>query len=164
MPEVSLSLGQAKALLADRRPIDDAAIRRDRLARLRRKLVEKDIPAEFVAKMTRGAERVEARLTAAERALDDGTMTRDEAYRHLLEVLSAMSFDGLAGAINHLVRGMPVAMAAVSEFLFGSIHDVVTWMQAHVDDISLRERALQLQAGVTATFRTAELASRAERA
>jgi CheY-like chemotaxis protein len=128
------------------------------IAFLRRKLVEKDIPAELVAKMASGADRVEARLSAAEHALDGGTMTLDKAYRHLLELLSAMSYDGLAGAINHLVRSMPVAMAAASEVLFGSIHDVVTWMQTHVDDVSLRERALQLQAGATASFRTAALA------
>ncbi len=48
VPSDSLSLAQAKALLADRRPIDEAAIRRDRLARLRRKLTEHDVPAALI--------------------------------------------------------------------------------------------------------------------
>ncbi|MGH6880190.1 MAG: M24 family metallopeptidase [Hypericibacter sp.] len=48
MPADSLSLAQARALLADRRPIDEVAIRRDRLARLRRKLAEHDVAAALI--------------------------------------------------------------------------------------------------------------------
>ena len=48
MPSDSLSRAQARALLADRRPIDEAAIRRDRLARLRRKLHEHDVAAALI--------------------------------------------------------------------------------------------------------------------
>jgi Xaa-Pro dipeptidase len=48
MTKTSCSLTQAKALLADPRPIDQVAIRRDRLARLRRKLREHDVAAALI--------------------------------------------------------------------------------------------------------------------
>ncbi|QEX15288.1 peptidase M24 [Hypericibacter terrae] len=48
MTNTSCSLAEARALLADRRPIDEAAIRRDRLARLRRKLREHDVAAALI--------------------------------------------------------------------------------------------------------------------
>ncbi|QEX20667.1 peptidase M24 [Hypericibacter adhaerens] len=44
----SCTLPQAKALLADRRPIDEAAIRHGRLERLRRQLAEHDVAAALI--------------------------------------------------------------------------------------------------------------------
>jgi Xaa-Pro aminopeptidase len=48
MTDPSPTLAQARALLADRRPIDEVAIRRDRLARLRRQLAEHDVAAALI--------------------------------------------------------------------------------------------------------------------
>jgi Xaa-Pro aminopeptidase len=48
MSKTPRSLAEARALLADRRPIDEVAIRRDRQARLRRKLSEHDVAAALI--------------------------------------------------------------------------------------------------------------------
>ncbi len=119
---------------------------------LLRDIGEGDIPAEFVEKMDRGADVVEARLTAVERELEQGAMSRARAYSAIIDLLSAMSIEGLASSIDHLFHHMPEPMAAARDFLFNIIRDVARRINANTDDVALRERASQLLTAATAAF------------
>jgi CheY-like chemotaxis protein len=122
------------------------------LACLQRAISDSDIPELFVEKMDRGADVVEARLSAIEQQLDQGEMTRDRAYRTIISLLSAMSLEGLTLSIDHLFSGMPLPMAAARDFLVNLIGDVARWIDANTDDAALREQAEQLLAAASATL------------
>ena len=86
-------------------------------------------------------------LEAAEAALANArVLTRDEAYRQLLDIMTSADFDLLAKTIAHLFPAMPVAMEALRDVFIGNLHDVATWIDLHSTDATLRKRSAELRA------------------
>lgn len=86
-------------------------------------------------------------LDAAEAALENGrVLTRDQAYRQLLDIMAGANVELLARTIGHLFPVMPIAMQALRDVFVGNYHDVATWIDLHSTDPALRKRSAELRA------------------
>lgn len=119
---------------------------------------------EMTERMIQGFEHMkvteEHALGAAEAALANGrVLTRDEAYRQLLDIMTAADADLLAQTIGHLFPVFPIAMQALRDVFLGNLHDVAAWIELHSNDPTVRARGAELraeQARFVVTFEAAQ--------
>ena len=117
---------------------------------VRRQLGDVQLPASTSNEILAMQRAADAALCGAERALDAPTTSRLEAYRSVLDLLLTINIDALSRAIAGLFPVMPAAMAAVHEFLVGTMRDVVTWVSRHADDPELQQRVSRLREALMA--------------
>jgi hypothetical protein len=115
------------------------------LAFIRRQRVDRELPDDILDEMDVMQDRLEGRLTATETAIKAGSISRRDAYAEILELLSSLDVDVVARSIGQLFPVMPVAMAAIRDFIIGGIADVTAWVDLHSLDPVLRERTAQLR-------------------
>jgi CheY-like chemotaxis protein len=93
---------------------------------------------------------VEGMLRDGERQLAERTITRDAAYRLVIDLIETSNLRVLSTGIGHLFPSMSVAMEAVHDFLVGTVHDVAAWVDLHASDAALRAQAAQMRAQLAA--------------
>jgi CheY-like chemotaxis protein len=115
---------------------------------LRERVEDRDLPEFDFQAIERWQADVSDKLTALERALERGTLTREDAYHYVLDLLPNDHLDALARATSRLFPMWPIAMEAVRDFFIGTIQDVTAWIDLHTDNKALRERTSALRAEV----------------
>jgi hypothetical protein len=87
----------------------------------------------------------EARLSALERALDEATLSREDIYRRVLELVSIANVDVLA---RSMARAFPVtsgATDALRDFLVANYERMTEWIDSHTHVPELKEEAHEVR-------------------
>jgi CheY-like chemotaxis protein len=118
---------------------------------LKNQLGERALPGIVADRLEIVARDTELQLSEMEARLARGPVTREEAYRYVIDLFAVVDFHMVADSIGDLFPVSPVAVAAIRDFLFGALNDTTTWVEIHTVDPILRQRAgdLRMVAGAS---------------
>ncbi|NVB77983.1 MAG: response regulator [Kofleriaceae bacterium] len=117
------------------------------IAFLRRHGSQRELSDDLQDEIQRMQERTEAQLDRVEKVVGDPSLTRDQAYRLVVDLLACVNATLLARAISHMFPVAPVAMMALRDFFVGGIADVTAWIDLHTLDTVVRARTAELRIG-----------------
>lgn len=113
---------------------------------LQKQLEARDVPEPLLKGFETMEQSEQVALGKAEARLANGrVLSRDEAYRQLLDVFAAVDIELLAGTVGELFPAMPVAMQALRDVFVGNLRDVADWIELHTTDPLLRKRVQELR-------------------
>lgn len=107
----------------------------------------RELPDELHDELHRMQDATDAQLAATEQRLDDPSLTRDDAYRHVVDLLASIDIELLSRAMSRLFPIVPVAMTALRDFCVSTIGDITAWIDLHTLDIGVRARTADLRIG-----------------
>ncbi len=125
---------------------------------LRRHVDEHLIPDGLFVEIGRMQADTARVLSAAEQAVEHGSIARLEAYRYLLDLVLAMNVDAVSRLVSHFFPVAPVATEALRDLLVATLEDITAWVDIHASDVALRERSVQLRAKIAPLANVADLA------
>jgi two-component system response regulator len=106
-----------------------------------------DVPLDQIADMQ---DELEKMLGEGERQLERGPLTRDTAYRLVIDLVTAANLLVLSRRISNLSPKVAVVMHTFHDFLVRTVHDVAVWIDLHATDPALRERAVHMRTRLAA--------------
>jgi CheY-like chemotaxis protein len=113
---------------------------------LRSQLEDGDFSEDLTQRLEHNQAATVRALTAAEGALARESITREEAYREIVILVSAMSPEVLAETYSQLFPVVPVAARVLRDVFVSMSEDVAAWLELHTSDPAVREQARALHA------------------
>lgn len=117
---------------------------------LQTQIEERDVPADLLDTIAKEHTMSERELDAIEREHQERSITSEDAYRQMLELMSVHRLETIARTLSYLFPVAPVASAALRDLFVDNALGVVGWIEMHTDDPTLRDRAAELRAALRA--------------
>lgn len=120
------------------------------LAFVQRQLADRELDDALSVEIAQMQHATDLRLAALEHDLDATKMSREDIYARLIDVLATTDIDVVVRSMARLFPKIPFAVAALRDFLVGTMGEVAAWIDLHTHVRTVRQQAVLLRAAVKA--------------
>jgi two-component system chemotaxis response regulator CheY len=121
------------------------------LAFVRQHLDHRPLSEEILDAVDRMQASTADALTAAEKAFAAPTLSRDVAYRHVVNLIAGLDITLFTTSMCELFPATSTAKDALVQFLIGNVEDVTAWVDLHTQDATLHARTAGMRRSLATT-------------